>query len=169
MTRPTPWAERAREESNLLNPAFLAQLIERVATGHRDRIAAALPWPLIYLGLPVVLHKPTRDALPPSVSTSMAVWTRDHPLLVGALAPRAASLRPLVTEALLFGLAHGSIRRDGGMLEPPRRRARRRRDDPWTEPTDDFRDCATSAAFFGRWCADSGLPATVFALWGVRP
>lgn len=169
MSAATPWADRAREEANLLNPAFLAQLVERLATGHRERSAAGLPWPLVYLALPVVLHKPTRDALPANVNTSMAAWTRGHPLLVGSFAARAQSLRPLVSEALLFGLTRGEFTHDGGQLVPPPRRRRRPSALGWRDPTDDFRDCASRSAFFGRWCADSGLPATVMALWGVRP
>lgn len=169
MTDATPWAQRAREEANLLNPSFLAVLIERLATGHRERVAAGLPWPLTYLGLPVVLHKPTRDALPPNVNTSMAAWTRAHPLLVGALPARARSLRPLVSEALVFGLTRREFVREDAVLLSPARRPRRPTGLTLRDPTEDFRDCATRAAFFGRWCADSGLPATVMALWGVRP
>jgi hypothetical protein len=115
------------------------------------------------------LHKPTRDALPASVSASMAAWTRSHPLLVESLAARAQSLRPLVSEALLFGLARSEIVREGSVLLPPVRRRRRPSNLVLREPTEDFRDCATRASFFGRWCGDSGLPATVMALWGVRP
>ena len=169
MTDATPWTQRAREEANLLNPSFLAVLIERLATGHRERVAAGLPWPLIYLGIPAVLHKPTRDALPANVNTSMAAWTRAHALLVGALPGRAQSLRPLVSEALLFGLTHREFACEGAVLLPPARRRRRPTGLPLRDPTDDYRTCATRAAFFGRWCADSGLPATAMALWGVKP
>lgn len=152
----------------MLNPAFMGQLIERAATGHGERRQSGLPWPLVFLALPAVLHKPTRDALPRDTRTSMAAWTRDNALFVGSLVERARSLRPLITEGLLFSLAHGMVRHDSGLLVPARL-ARRKHGDPWREPTDDFRDCATRAAFFGRWCAVSGLPATVFALWGIRP
>lgn len=162
------WDERTREEANLLNPAFMGQLIERAATGHGERAQGGLPWPLIFIALPVVLHKPTREALPRDVRTSMAAWARDNVLLVGALAERARSLRPLVTEALLFSLAHGMVRHDCGAIVPARL-GKMSPNDPRREPTDDFRSCAARATFFGRWCAASGLPSTVFALWGVRP
>lgn len=160
------WGERPREEANLLNPAFLGQLIERTATGHRERAKVGLPWPLVFLALPVILHKPTRDALPRDIRTSMAAWTRDNVLLVASLAERARSLRPLITESLLFSFAHGMVRHDSGGLVPAKL-ARRRPNDPWRDPTEDLRDCATRAAFFGRWCAVSGLPSTVFTLWDV--
>jgi hypothetical protein len=165
----SPWAERSREEANLFNPSFLAVLIERLASGHRDRTGMGIPWPLAYVGIPVVLHRPTRDALPSSVNTSMAAWTRGHPLLVSSLAARAQSLRPTVSEALLFGLARREIVREGGTILPPERRRRRPRGPTLREPTEDFKQCAQHAAFFGRWCGESGLPATVMALWGVKP
>lgn len=164
-----PWHERAREEAHLMNPAFLAQLVERMAAGYRGRSATGMPWMLGFLGLPIVLHKATRDSLPMTINTSMAAWTRSNPLAVESLAGRAQSLAPLVREALLFGLAHGVVRQDGSTLLPPTRRPRRPRGVLWRDPTIDFRACTSRSEFFGRWCADAGTPATIFALWGVRP
>lgn len=162
------WQERPRDEASLFNPAFLGLLVERATRGYQERSEAGLPWVLPFLILPAVLHKETREALPSSVSTSMVAWTRDHPLLVGSLASRAQVLRPLVSEAILFALAHDLIRHEEGTLIPCGLRPRRR-SEPWREPTEDFRACATKATFFGRWCALSGLPATVYALWGAKP
>jgi Family of unknown function (DUF6521) len=162
------WGDRSREEANLLNPAFLATLIDSAAAGHRELAAAGLPWPLVFLALPAVLHKRTREALPRDVRGSMAGWVRSHPLEVQEIGERAATVRAPINEALVFGLAHGTITRDGPRLLPGRR-ARRRPGQPWREPTGDFVACATRARFFGRWCAVSGTPATVFALWGLRP
>jgi Family of unknown function (DUF6521) len=168
MSVPSEWSVRSPEEANLLNPAFLSTLIDSVARGYQQLAAAGLPWPLVYLALPAVLHKETREALPKAVSGSMAGWVRAHPLLVKEIAERAPTLRTTVTEAMMFGLAHGTIVRDGATLLPGRR-ARRRRDEEPRPPTDDFAACATRASFLGRWCAVSGKPATVFALWGLRP
>lgn len=168
MSPATRWDLRPREEANLLNPMFLAQLVDRAATGHRDLLGRGIPWTLVYLALPAVLHQETREALPRDVRGDMAGWTRAHPLLVAGLADRARGIRPLVSEALLFGLTHGLIRRQGAAIESGRL-ARRSPRLSWREPTDDFRACATRAAFFGRWCAGSGTPATIYALWGLRP
>jgi hypothetical protein len=161
------WEERPRDEGNLFNPAFFGLLIERAANGHRERSGEGLPWPLIYLILPAVLHKETREDLPASVSTSMAAWTQSHPLLVGALPERARAMQPLVRQGLLFGMRHRLVRRDADLLCSGQVRLAKK--DERREPTDDFRSCATKAAFFGRWVAASGMPATIFALWGVRP
>jgi len=168
MTRPPRWARRATEEANLFNPAFVATLIDRIAAGHHEGTGEGLPWPLIYVALPAVLHAATRDALPKAKSTSMPAWTSRHPLLVEGVTTRAPALRPLVTEALLFGLAHDVITRDGDRLLPGRR-ARRSPRLAWREPTADYRSCTEKATFFGRWCAVSGTPATIYALWGLRP
>lgn len=168
MTRVPAWTERPRDEASLFNPAFLAAMLGQVADGHRKESGMGLPWTLGFIALPATLHRETREALPRSVGTSMAVWTRDHPLLVDSLPVRARLLRPRVSEALLFGLAHGILVQGSGLLLPGVRR-RRLPSDPWREPTDDFRECASKAAFFGRWCARSGMPATIYALWGARP
>jgi hypothetical protein len=162
------WHERPRDEANLFNPAFLGLLLERTAYGHQERAGKGLPWTLGYVALPAILHRETREALPTGVATSMPAWTRDNAVLVASLAQRAIVLRPLLTEAMLFGLAHGIVVHENGLVFPARH-ARRRLRDPWHEPTEDFRSCATKAAFFGRWCGVSGQPATIYALWGVRP
>src|SRR4051812_5258049 len=104
MTAVERWHERPRDEANLFNPVFLALLIGRVATGHREKLGRGVPWPLAFLALPVVLHKRTRDQLPPNVNTSMAAWTRRHPLLTAAVGSHAQALRPLISDGLLFGL-----------------------------------------------------------------
>lgn len=168
MTPASEWGVRPREQANLFNPAFLALLIERSAKGHEERSGNGLPWPLVALALPVVLHKETREALPERVTSSMAAWTGANPLLVAPLIDRARSLGPLVRESLLFGLSHQLVILEGDRLRSGSL-AKRKPNSPWREPTDDFRSCATAASFFGRWCAVSGLPATVFALWGARP
>jgi hypothetical protein len=168
MSAPVAREYRSPEEANLLNPAFLATLIDSAATGHRELATAGLPWPLAFLALPAVLHKRTRESLPRDIRSSMAGWVRSHPLEVQEIAERAPAVRATISQAIVFGLAHGTIVRDGSTLLPGRR-ARKRRDEAWREPTEDFTACATRARFFGRWCAVSGTPATVFALWGLRP
>jgi Family of unknown function (DUF6521) len=168
MTTTPAWQERPRDQASLFNPAFLGALLSQAADGHRKRSGDGMPWILGFIALPAVLHRETREALPTNVNTSMAVWTRDNALLVGSLPARACVLRPLVSEALLFGLAHRLLQQEDGRLLPGAHR-RRSPSDPWREPTDDFRQCASKAAFFGRWCAGSGLPATIYALWGARP
>lgn len=167
MSALAPWTARASEEANLLNPVFLGTLIDRLATGYRASAAAGLPWPLIYVALPAVLHHDTRHALPTATTTSMAAWTRANPLLVEGVTERAPALRPVVSEALLFALAHALIARTGDRLEPGRR-ARRSRALAWRDPTDDYKSCAQKSTFFGRWCATAGTPATVYAFWGLR-
>jgi hypothetical protein len=164
----TVWVARPREEANLLNPVFLAMLATRAAVGHREIKADGLPWPLIFIALPAVLHRETREAMPRDVRGDMAGWTRANPFLVAGLAERASALRPFISEALLFGFAHGLVRHEGACLEPGRLRNRSARV-ALREPTDDFKACAQRATFFGRWCASSGTPATIFALWGIRP
>lgn len=168
MTSVAPWTQRPSEEAILLNPVFLGTLIDRVATGYRGTAGAGLPWTLIYVALPTVLHYETRLALPSTTTTSMAAWTRANLLLVEGVTTRAPALRRTVREALLFALSHGLVARTADRLEPGGR-ARRGPTFPWREPTNDYKACAQKATFFGRWCASAGTPATVFAFWGLKP
>jgi len=168
MTAVALWHERPKDEAALLNPVFLSQMMGRVGDGHRRRVGSGVPWPLLFVAVPAVLHKATRDALPASVASSMARWTQTYPLAVASLPSRAVSLGPLLKEALVFGLAHRILVRESGLIVAGRLR-RRSAAMPWRQPTEDFKDCMQRAEFFGRWIAGSGTPATVLALWGVRP
>jgi hypothetical protein len=168
MTPTLTWDVRSREEKALLNPAFLARMIERVAHGYEAEDEEGVPWPLLHIAVPAILHKPTRDALPHGVNTSMAAWCRGNPVIVVRLADRARTLQPLVREGLLYALAYEWVTQAEGRLQA-RPVGRRPRNVAWRDPTQDFRACANRATFFGRWLAMAGTPATAFALWGVRP
>ena len=155
----TTWAERPRIEATLLNPALLAVLL---AAGARDYEAQAtrMPWPLAFLIPPLVLHRPTREALPRDTRTHLSTWIRRHPLLRAGFPDRAVAMAPLTREGIRFGLRAGVLERDGatliGHLD--------------TEPSEgELRQLVRRAALVGRWVAKTDQPSTIFALFGVAP
>lgn len=164
----TPWSQRPQEEANLLNPSFLGLLVWSTAAGYNEAVGAGLPFHLAFVALPVVLHKATRKSLPRSTRTSLAAWLDANAGSRIGLGERTRRLSPFVREAILFGATHGLLQiRDGGQLEPlsrPEELTRYLR-----RATEEVRDCVKRAEFLGRWFGEAGTPATVSALWGVRP
>lgn len=164
----TPWVERTREEQGLLNPSFCALLLWHAAVGFEADEAAAMPFEESFLVLPLVLHRGTREALPRSSRTSLAVWLQEHPLTQGRVATLAQALVPFTKEALMFAGVRGFITLDAGTVhaEPDWQRTTRR---VLRQASDEVTLCAKRAEFVGKWFAQTGSSTTVLALLGVRP
>jgi hypothetical protein len=163
-----PWTERPQEEAYLLNPAFCALLLWRAIRGYHSVTFTGMPLLPMFLVLPVVLHKATREALPRDVRTSLAAWLENNGELRVRFAERAQALVPYVREGLLFGTLHGVISIDGNgrfLAQPRLRKLATYRQ----TTTDEIRDCISRAEFVAKWFANVGSASTVMALWGVRP
>lgn len=162
-----PWSDRPIEQARLLNPAFLAALIWSCSEGYRSINEQGIPYPLLFIAMPVVLHKSTRTSLPRGINTSLVAWIGDHPSVHIHFLERATSLVPLVKEGVIFGVNGQLLNMSSSLILPrqpyiPRRRFLR-------DSSEEVRDCMEKAKFIGRWFASSGNYTTVMALWGVMP
>jgi hypothetical protein len=161
------WADRPVEQARLLNPAFLAALIWSCAEGYCSIIPQGIPYPLIFVAIPVVLHKSTRESLPGRINIYLPTWLGDNPQVLIHFAERAKSVMPIVKEGMIFGVNGQLISLSSSRIlagSRPNGRAQFLRDS-----TDEVRACMQKAKFVGRWFASSGEYTTVMALWGVAP
>lgn len=151
-----------------MNPGFCVNLIWNAARGYTSETGGALSFEESFLILPFVLHRETRERLPRTSRTSLAVWLEENPLARNRIAGRARSLVPFTKEALTFGGLHGFIRFKEGKLHA---------EETWKnevsqalkESSDEVRACIKRADFIGKWFAQTGDASTVFALIGIRP
>jgi len=164
----TRWSDRSREERALLNPGFCANLLWHAARGYTSEGHGPLSFEESFLVLPFVLHRETREALPRTGRTSLAVWLSENPLARGKVASRARVLVPFTKEALTFGGVHGLIRLDGGKLLAAAT-WQRAVNLTLMDSSEEVKSCAKRAGFIGKWFAQAGNAATVLALIGVRP
>lgn len=153
------WVDRSRIEAALLNPALIALLMAEAARGYEVQ-ARPMSWPLTFLIPPLVLHRPTRDALPRDTRTHLSTWIARQPVLRAGFPERAAAMAPLAREALRFGLRHGTLTILAGNVLSTTTLA---------PPPGDLRVLLGRARLVGRWLARTDQPSTVFALFGVRP
>jgi len=123
---------------------------------------------LAFVAVPMTLHKPTREALPRSVRTSMPAWIEENTYFRVGFAERARSLAPFVREALLFGAVHGLFAFDDEhrIVPAPQPRAL---SGYLRGTTDEVKECVKKAKFIGGWLAASGSVETTMAFWGVEP
>jgi hypothetical protein len=155
----TQWSERPRLEATMLNPALLAVLLAASAHDH-EKVKERMPWPLSFLVLPLVLHRPTRSALPRNTRTHLSTWIRRYPLLRAGFPARAAAMVPLTREGIQFGLRASILGLDGATLGG---------DLIADQPAGELGQLIRTAALIGRWLATTDQPSTAFALLGVAP
>lgn len=116
-------------------------------------------WPIAFIVSPLVLHRPSREALPASAATHLTTWVSRNPILRAGFPARARSLSPLVYEGLRFGLRHGLLAVSGDSLRGSIRRS----------SDQELAAMLRQAGLVGRWFAKTDQPATLFAIFGVEP
>jgi len=162
------WSERPTEVAYNFNPAFCGWLLREAADGYCSVTPAGLPFPLVFLILPVILHRPTRESLPRSTVTALHPWLREHPEVRVGLADRASQLAVIAREAVLFLSAHSLITlTNDAALVPSGKMARGKA--PILAASEEIKTCVGKAKMVGAWFAEAGDVVTVFQMWGVRP
>ncbi len=162
------WANRPKEEAYLLNPAFCCTILVVAMKAFENVSEQGVPFPLTFMFLPIILHKPTREKLPPSTSTSMAVWIQENADSRVLFYERLVSLKPYTKEAIQFGmLAEWIVPGDSGLLKTTRCDSDVNR--YLRELDAEARLCVLRARFLGKWFGMAGETHTVMAFWGVRP
>jgi len=163
------WQERPVEYANLLNPAFCSILIQHAIKGYQKEKSQGMPYPLLFLVLPLVLHNSTRNALPNTTRTKLHVWLQKQPEVHIRFSDRASFLVPYTKEALVFGMQTDIINicEDGkftwvkGKLKPISAIS-------WSSDTEPA-ICCKKAEFIGRWLAQAGEVSTIYTMWGICP
>ncbi len=160
MTLPQ-WNIRAQVPAAMLNPALLGLLVASAASGYKKKSDRDMPWELIFVVAPLVLHKSTREALP-TISTHLTTWVGRHAHLCATLPYRAQALRDPVLEGFRFALRQRWVALEGADI---------RATIPKLGVTDmgDVRELVRKAEFAGRWLSLTPKSSTVFSLFGVAP
>lgn len=164
----TPWSTRSPEEQGLLNPSFCATLLWHAALGHTAEVNCPIAFELSFIVLPLVLHRETREALPRTATTSLAVWLDQDPLLRSKIADRACLLVKHSKEALAFGGLYEMLRIASGGVEA-NANWKKKISKTLVNSSEEVRHCAKRAEFVGKWFGKSGDASTVMALMGVKP
>ena len=101
------WNMRSHEVAFLLNPAFCGRVLYSTIKTYNEKTSRAFPFPLIYLVLPLVLHKETRIHI--NSRTQLQLWVQRYPQLLIDFPQRARELIPITNESVEFLLQTGKI------------------------------------------------------------
>ena len=158
------WRRRAPEVAHLNNPAFCAELSRRVAHVYSGRVRQPIPSSLLFLAIPILLHRETRESLSVLTRMKMHAWLQEHPSLRIGFAHRARQFAPHVVDALSFLVCTGAgaLDQNGGLVVASKPK-------PITGDDDAVSDIYRKAGTVGRWLAGAGTPEASFTTWGVRP
>lgn len=162
------WSHRPREEAYLINPPFCCTTLVAAIDGFTSIRKEPVPLPLMFMVLPIVLHRATRDALPPNIRTPMAAWLLEHSSERVLFYERLISLKPHTKEAIQFGmLLNWFISEKEGLLRTTMSKSDI--NGVIRKLKDEARECVMRARFLGKWFGTVGSTHTVMAFWGIRP
>lgn len=158
------WESRSPVVATMLNPALVAAIIAAAAEEFERAGNRPMPWELIFIVTPLVLHRDTREVLPKRVTSHLPKWIADNPTIHAGFPDRARAMVPHVREGLRFAIREGLVGIDDagqlyGSLPGKARPA----------VIGDVQDIVRTAGFLGRWLTKVDRSSTVFAYFCVTP
>ena len=159
------WGERSYEVAYLLNPAFCGRLLYSTIRTYCLEVDRAFPFPLVYLILPLVLHKKTREKI--SSKTQLLVWIQRHEYLLVGYAKRTEQLIAITNEAIELLLQSDLIAiTSSGELEL---RNAKQALSKTKFADDEIKECINKSEHIAKWFAKAGKTETIYVSLGVRP
>lgn len=158
------WNKRVPEIAYLLNPAFCSSIIYHVVLEYQKKTKRAFPITLVYLILPIILHKSTRERI--TSRTNMVVWIQRNPDVLVGFPSRAKSLVPYANESVEFLLQQKILQITDGELSVVKTLSKSRIE---AITDQEIRECYNKAENVGRWFTQMGAEENIYAIWGVKP
>lgn len=160
------WKDKPIEIAYLLNPSFCGEIIRRCIKKYEKVTSNNLPYPLIFLILPIVLHKETREKMPSTARKKMHIWLQEYPEVKVDFAKRANNLVPISKETMIFLLQLNALEIDDkGNIKLI---SYRRTNIP-SQKKGEVEKCYRKAEIVGHWFARMKKSSTIYTMWGVKP
>lgn len=168
------WQQHPIEVANLLNPAFCSLLLRDTIKEYQRAKSAELPYALLFLILPIILHKSTREILPRSKTTKMNPWLDENPSVLIGFPERVISLKAITKEAVFFGLNKDVISQNGqdavfSATQKVFRKSKELKARLDRLDQSEIQEIQRQASFIGRWFATVPSIATIYTMWGIKP
>ena len=160
------WSERSIELAYLINPAFSAILIYHTIKEYSKSKEEGMPFSLVYLVLPILLHKNTRERV--GSKKNMVNWLQDNADILIGFSKRAKSLIDYTNEAIEFLLSRGVIKIVKANLQLESKLSQSKISEQ-SESDSEIKDCYKKAEHLGRWFVKMKTEENVYIAWGIRP
>lgn len=151
---------QSRLVAHFLNPAFIAVIVRTCIAEYEQVRREPMPWLLLFVAVPLVVHGPSRRALPRDTRTHLSTWIARNPTIVAGFGERAHALVPSVRAGLRYGVRCGvlTLVNDAVSTEAGRDRV-----------SGSLVEITRASGLVGRWFAKLDRPSTAYALLGVTP
>ena len=159
------WKNRAIEIAYLLNPAFCGRIIYHAIKTYQQESKQPMPFPLVYLILPMVLHRKTRERM--KSITQMQIWIQRNPEMLIGFADRAQSMVPITNEAVEFLMQSGIVTLTNNAELELAQLFKALSTTKYTN--DEIKECISKSSSVAKWFAKAGTVETIYVSWGVRP
>lgn len=157
------WEERTNEVKNLLNPAFCGRLLFEAVKEYKKNTNDAMPFPLIYLVLPLVLHKGTREKI--NSHTAFINWVHANPMILVGFNRRARDLVDITNISVEFLVQTGYFQLSNeGKLDIENKKLSVNKSAEL-----DVKECLKKAKHVGKWFALNNRVESIFLALGVKP
>ncbi|WP_274362919.1 three component ABC system middle component [Paenibacillus thermotolerans] len=156
------WNQRPTEVANLLNPAFCGYILKEYVKSYESETGTGVPFELMFLLLPIVLHRHTREQLPSTIRTHLQYWLQSNPEIRIGFANRVNEMIGITRESMLFLIHKGYLTELNGRFFATEKRYRRFLID------DEIKEIANKSKFVGRWFSNSSS-STIYTMWGICP
>lgn len=159
------WNERTHEVAYLFNPAFCGRMLYSAISTYYTKTQRAFPFPLVYLVLPLVLHKETRENI--NSRKQLHLWVQQYSQLLIDFPQRTTDLISITNEAIEFLLQTKEIiltpNAELEMSPTSCSLSNTRYVDP------EIKECLLKCEHIARWFAATGKVENVYIELGVRP
>ena len=164
------WQKRPPEIANLLNPAFCSIILHNSIKGYQSKQELGMPFPLIFVILPIILHPKTREILPSTTNKNFYSWLREYPQIYIGFSNRAKSLVRHTKESVAFGIKQQifQVNNDGRIILVKKKKLFRNPKQIWSEESDSYQ-CYSKANFVGKWFTKISDVSNIFVALGIRP
>lgn len=159
------WNTRSQEVAYLLNPAFCGRILYSTINTYNSVSNNGFPFPLVYLVLPLVLHKQTRMTI--NSRKQLIIWAQNNSQLLIDFSQRVRELVTISNEAVEFLLQTEKIilTSNGELTVHPNIHSLSK-----TKYTDlEIKECLEKAEHVARWFAKAGKTEFIYIILGVRP
>lgn len=152
------------EVSNLFNPAFCGVLIHQIVVGYKKESGNDIPYFLLFIIFPILMHKPTRDLLPKTLATKLHPWIQDHQEVKIGFEKRVKTMNKYVRNAIVFGLQQQIlVLKENGEIKANELKLKN-----IDKESSEASACIVKALMVGRWFGIAGDLSTVVALWNIK-
>ncbi|MFL0198447.1 three component ABC system middle component [Clostridium sp. WILCCON 0269] len=159
------WNHRPGEIAYLLNAPFCGRILYNTIKVYNEVSKKAFPFPLIYLVLPLILHKATRKLI--LSKTQMMVWLQRYPELLIGFSERTKQLVTITNEATEFLLQMGLLNLTSNAELEISHTIKSLSKKKYIN--DEVKDCINKSEHVAKWFAATGKTETIYISLGIKP